>query len=59
MKAQVVFCGKADHLAVLKTSVIDAGASLEFNFKQRAGYVTLKEMDSFSHMADHTRSSVF
>ena len=27
--------------------------------KQRAGYVTLKEMDSFSHMADHTRSSVF
>ena len=50
MKAQVVFCGKADHLAVLKTSVIDAGASLEFNFKQRAGYVTLKEMDSFSHI---------
>lgn len=52
MKAKVVFWGKADHLAVLKTGVIDAG--LHWNsasVKQRAGYVTLKEMDSFFHMA--------
>jgi len=47
MKAKVVFCGKADHLAVLKTSVIDAGASLEFGFGQTESRLRDLERDGF------------
>lgn len=47
MKAKVVFCGKANHLAVLKTSVIDAGASLEFNFSQTESRLRDLERDGF------------
>ena len=56
-----MFCGKADHLAVLKTGkwLMPGLCWNSASVKQRAGYVTLKEMDSFPHMADHARSSVF
>lgn len=47
MKAKVVFWGKADHLAVLKTGVIDAGASLEFSFGQTESTLRDLERDGF------------
>lgn len=48
MKAKVVFCGKAEHFTILDAGMIEYGTSMEFALvKQRAGYMTLREIDSF------------